>query len=176
MKLKFFSIITIIAAASLSQAQPLSDNSSALNTKPPYSASLTSNIAELVKGNGNVTVEFFSGTKGAGFFSASLSSTKEKRPRLSNAELTVDRSQYTLGFVWYKNEIDQKKNLLLSTGIGFGQEKDYSDVDTKTALEVMIAAQIIPEHSRLKLQAGLKMSNLTGEFKGTAVLGVGALF
>lgn len=161
---------------SLAQAQLDSNPSIAASQKPIYSGAFNSNVAELVKGNGNVMLEFFSNPKRAGFFSAALSSTKEKRPQLSNAELTVDRSQYTLGLIWYKNEIEQKKNFLLATGISFGQEKDFSDVDSKSALEVMVAAQIIPDQTRMKLQAGLKMSNLTGEFKGTAILSVGAMF
>ena len=111
MSLKFISTtLVLFLTASLGQTQSLSSSSSILNAKTNYTASLTSNVAELVKGNGNVTLEFFSGAKSAGFFSAALSSLKEKRPRLSNAEYTVDRSQYTLGLVWYKNEIDQKKN------------------------------------------------------------------
>ncbi len=176
MTLQFTIILSFLMLGSLAKAQLDANPSILAPQKPTYSAAVTSNIAELVKGNGNAMLEFFSGPKTAGFFSASLSSAKEKRPKLSNAELTVDRSQYTLGLVWYKNEIEQKKNLFLAAGIGFGQEKDFSDVDTKSALEIMAAAQIIPERSRMRLQAGVKMSNISGEFKGTAVLAVGAMF
>ncbi len=167
--------LSIIILSPFAWAQP-DVTSISTAEKPYYSAAMTSNIAELVKGNGNVTIEFFSTPKRSGFFSASFASAKEKRPKLSNAELTVDRTSYSLGMAWYKNDISAKTNMLIAPGIAFGQEKDFTDVDAKSSFEFLLAAQIIPDKTRMKLMGGLKMSNQTGDFKGIAVIALGAMF
>ena len=174
---KTFVLFTVSLLASYGFASPQRGLSSTTAAeKPYYSAALTSNVAELVKGNGNVMIEFFSGEKMSGFFGASFSSEKERRPKLANAEFVVDRSAFTLGISWYKNEIQSKTNFLLAPGLSFGQEKDYTNTDAKTAFEILGAIQLIPEGTRLKLMAGMKMSNLTGDFKGTPVIALGAIF
>lgn len=174
MILRKFLFLLILFTQTSTWAQ--SNGSSYSSDKPYYSAAMTSNIAELVKGNGNVLIEFFSSSKFSGFFGASFSSAKERREKLGNVEYTVDRTAYSLGVSFYKNDISSKHNFLLAPGLSFGQEKDYVNSDAKTAFEILGAIQLIPEKTRLKLMAGMKMSNQTGDFKGTAVIALGAMF
>lgn len=153
-------------AASAVAPVAVSSNTMAVNT-------LAFNFASLAQGKTNV---YFDVGGLSERVSPSLSyrsySNKEKRPKLNNAEFTVDRSLATLGasVLVFKQDT---RSIVLSPYVFFGTEKDPLNTDNRTGLGARLVGQMALNKS-VALQAGLDANAMEDEvFKGEAYIGMG---
>jgi hypothetical protein len=138
------------------------------------SAMLSVDFLGLTKGIANAQAEFFSGEYVASQLSINATSTEEKRKKLNNEKVSVDRTYLGIGATGYLKGVHAEKNLFGTAQLMFGQERDSKFVDNQTGLGLRLGAQIRPLN-KFAIDGGVAANNLTGSFVGEAFVRFGIL-
>ncbi|MCX7978255.1 MAG: hypothetical protein N2578_04565 [Bdellovibrionaceae bacterium] len=139
---------------------------------------LATNIVGLSKGQGNASIDFFLNEKWTLGLRVHSASSKEKRKKNEvTAEMSVDRTTYTLGASFFLFGAESQRNLIIGAGLGFLTDKDPVDVDQRTGLSLKLAGTYRMKKD-LFVELGVHGNNAeTGsDFKGDLIAGLGYLF
>lgn len=146
---------------------------------------ISTNFVELAKSNGNLSLDLLANNKVALNFRVATSSAKEDLTKQNiKSKYIVDRTHYGLGASVFLFGAEAEKNLILSPALLFGTQKensvdsrqrDLSDIQTQSGLGVK-AAGLLRLTKDITAEVGLSANNLSGEFKGDVLAGIGYLF
>ncbi len=134
-------------------------------------AMISTNILDLSKGAGNLNLRIPLATNIGMYTNFRTFSTQEKRKRLGDQQVTVDRSQYSFGPSFFLYAPEASKNVIISPGLYFGQEKDLKDVDSQSGFGIQAVALLRPTEKPFAFEVGIQGNNLTNDFKGEAFFG-----
>lgn len=136
---------------------------------------VVTNVDQLAKSTANVSANVMMNNHAGVALGYSSGSNKEKREKLNNQELTVDRTVTTLGAAFYVWEVEARKNISIVPSVIFRSEKDAINTENENGLGIKTVGVFRPTRVML-LEGGVNTTVIAGETTGQAHLGLGFFF
>ncbi len=163
------------SVTSVEQTSTMSYGTTSSYSNDDLRAVVLTNVDQLAKSGANISVNMMMNEKAGMSLGYASTSQKEKREKVNNADLTVDRSTIAVGAAFYVWDLESQKNISLVPALLFRTEKDAVNTETDTGVGLK-AVGVFKPMARVLFEAGVNGTLIDGDSKGEAYLGLGFIF